>query len=267
MIPGFSEISTISPWKAVLLRVLMAVIMLLTGVYVGFQWAGYLHHFESDFPAPAGFVRTALCAVLVWMMGSSALETRDGRLLGVAFAITLIADWFLIVKNELKIGTLIFLAVHTTLIIRHAQGFGESVAPERRARNVPLLVGTAVVAYGGAATLLWMTAPGLEAKGVFWIDAVYLLFLATSMWMAWGVLIRRFYPARNAWFIAVGTTAFYACDVSVGLAAVYAGTTFGSILNNLVGFFYSPALVMLAFSGYRWSEEGPPVSERSVALT
>jgi hypothetical protein len=88
------------------------------------------------------------------------------------------------------------------------------------------------------------------------------------MWMAWGVLIRAWYARRNAWFIAVGMTFFFACDVSVGLAAALHGTTGGAVLNNMVGLFYSPALVLLAYSGYRWEVRDPvesPAESSSVA--
>ena len=47
-------------------------------------------------------------------------------------------------------------------------------------------------------------------------------------------------------------TFFYCCDVSVGLAAPLHDTPAGGILNNLVGFFYTPALVLLALSGFRF---------------
>ncbi len=74
-----------------------------------------------------------------------------------------------------------------------------------------------------------------------------------SLWMGWGTLIRSFYPRLNAWFIAIGITNFYFCDISVGLSTDLTGTTAGAILKNLVGFFYTPALVLLALSGYRWA--------------
>jgi hypothetical protein len=52
-------------------------------------------------------------------------------------------------------------------------------------------------------------------------------------------------------------TCFFFCDVTVGLAAALKGTTAGRVLDNIDGFFYSPALVLLAYSGYRWHPQGP----------
>jgi hypothetical protein len=77
--------------------------------------------------------------------------------------------------------------------------------------------------------------------------------------MGWGTLTRSFYPRLNAWLIALGITAFYLCDVSVGLAADLANIKderASAFLDNLVGFFYTPALTCLALSGFVWSGPG-----------
>jgi hypothetical protein len=57
-------------------------------------------------------------------------------------------------------------------------------------------------------------------------------------------------------------TCFFICDVSVGVGAALAGTKPGVVLDNLVGFFYSPALVLLAYSGYKWVGPGAVMSRR-----
>jgi hypothetical protein len=242
----------LSSGKAVVIRVIMALIMFVTGLYVGVDWSGFFYNFQSHFPIYAGYVRTCLCALLVLIIGKNDISLLDRRLLAVAFILTVIADYFLILSDQMTIGTGIFIAVHIMFIARHAQGWRASFAAGERTRTIRLLLISAVVAYGGAVILIASVAHILERTGQLALDCVYLLFLATSLWMAWGVLIRRFYPARNAWFIAVGMTSFYCCDVTVGLAAALHGTRAGAILDNIVGFFYSPALVMIAFSGFRW---------------
>jgi len=252
----------ISSRKQMVIRVINAWIMFITGIYVGVDWSSYFYDFKSSFPIGAGYARTCLCALVVLIIGKNHLTRMDQRLLAAAFVLTLIADYFLILVDEMMVGTLIFIGVHVMFIARHAQGWRASLAARDRARTIRWLVITAVVAYGGAAILIASVARILERTGRLPLDAVYLVFLATSMWMAWGVLIRRFYARRNAWFIAVGMTSFYCCDVTVGLAAAMHGTRPGAILDNIVGFFYSPALVLIAFSGYRWPNSLPPRSVR-----
>lgn len=256
----------ISAAKANVVRVLMGLIMFLTGTYVGVDWAGFFHGFTSTYPARAGYARTILCALLGWMIGDARVDVRDARLLGAAFAITLVADYFLIIVDRMTPGVALFLVVHALLIVRHARGFRASLAPPERARTLRLLGVTALVAYGSAGALIVAVTPILKRTGMFALDAVYLLVLATSMWMAWGTLIRSFYALRNAWFITVGMTCFFCCDVTVGLAAALEGTTQGAVLNDLVGFFYSPALVLLAYSGYRWRVHEQVSAESQGAL-
>lgn len=248
----------LSAAKQMVIRVTNAVIMFLTGIYVGVDWSGFFYGFQSAFPAAAGYARTCLCALLCLIIGKNRLTRLDQRLLGVAFFFTLIADYFLILVDQMLIGTGIFIVIHVLFIVRHAQGWRASLASAERTRTLRLLVITGAVAYGGAAILIASVAHILERTGRLALDAVYLTFLATSLWMAWGALVRRFYPRRNAWFIAVGMTSFYFCDVTVGLAAALQGTRAGAILDNIVGFFYSPALVLLAFSGFRWPYALPP---------
>jgi hypothetical protein len=244
--------ASLSTAKANAVRVLMGLIMLVTGTYLGFDWAAFFHGFTSTYPARAGYARTILCAILVWLIGVNHVERRDAHLLGLAFALTLGGDWFLIVENQTLPGTALFLVVHALLIVRHARGFRASLAPSMRARTLRLLASSAIVIYGGAGAILLATESILKRTGMFALDVVYLLVLTTSMWMAWGTLIRGWYASRNAWFIALGMTSFFLCDVSVGLAGALAGTPRGAIINDIVGFFYSPALVLLAYSGYRW---------------
>jgi hypothetical protein len=247
--------ATVSHARASLVRTIVAAIMFLTGAYVGVDWCQFFFHFASSFPAGAGYARTVLCFVLVVLIGPTAVSLTDRRWLGAAFVVTSIADYFVILADEMALGTLTFMVVHGIFIVRHARGLRASFAPEERGRTIRCMAITGVVAFGGAGAVLLGTASILRGGGVLAIDCVYVLVLAVSLWMAWGTLIRRYYPRYNAWLIAIGMTSFFFCDVSVGLAAALAGHPSGSILGNLVGMFYTPALVLLAFSGFRWFRE------------
>jgi hypothetical protein len=254
---------TIDAFQRRAVRVLMGVIMFLTGTYVGVDWAAFYYRFESPYSRGAGYARTVLCAVLVALIGSAAIDRRDLGVLAGAFVVTLVADYFLILHNDSETaaltGTILFVVVHGLLIYRHARGLRASLAPAERGRTIRLSLLTALFVYGGTAALVAAVHPILVRTNKLALDVAYLLVLATSLWSAWGTLIRRFYAARNAWFIVIGMTCFYFCDVTVGLSMALTSSQdtlrWGQVLNNLVGFFYSPALVLLAYSGYRWTRE------------
>ena len=250
--PRVAQRSPMSSAQARLTRVLMGLVMFVTGTYVGVDWARFYYHFSSPYSAGAGYARTVLCALLVAMIGRARLDDRDARALLAAFAVTLVADYCLILNDWMIPGTLLFAVVHGLLVYRHAHGFRDSLSPPNRARTLRLLILTALVAYGGTGVLLVAVRSILERTHMLGLDAAYLVVLATSLWMAWGTRIRRFYPPRNAWYVAVGMTCFYFCDVTVGLAAALHDQRSGAVLDNLVAFFYSPALVLLAYSGYQW---------------
>lgn len=258
----------ISHRKETVVLAIMGVILLLTGTYAGVGWSSYFYGFRSTFPAHAGFARTVLCVVMVLLIGTRDNVTRrDRRLLFAAYGLTLVADVFLILLDRMMIGTVLFLGVHALFIVRHAVGFRDSLAGPARPRTLRALAATGVVAFGGSTVLLVCMAPILRAHGQLAIDSVYVFVLALSLWMAWGTLIRRSFPGFNGRLIAVGMTFFYFCDVSVGLAAPLEGMPAGGILNNLVGFFYTPALVLLALSGFRYRTDTEARSERAKGTT
>jgi hypothetical protein len=236
---------------------LMGVVLLLTGTYAGVGWSGFLHGFQSGFPAKAGFARTVLCFGMVLFIGRrDSVARRDKRLVLAAFGLTVVADFFMFLVRWRMLGLVLFLGVHALLIVRHARGFPDSMSPKVRTRTLTLLAATGAVAFGGSAVLMVCMAPVLRRHGLLAIDSVYVFLLAISLWMAWGTLIRRSFPGFNGWLIAVGMTCFYFCDVSVGLATALTGTMPGGILDNLVDFFYTPALVLLALSGFRFRSDG-----------
>jgi hypothetical protein len=251
-------------------RWLMGGIMFLTGTYVGFDWAGFFHHFTSSYSRGAGYARSILCALMVALIGHASVDRRDQLVLGGAFVLTLAGDYCLVLNDYTLPGTAIFAVVHVLLIYRHARGLLASLAPAERSRTILFSVVTGIVAYGGSLILVIAVSGILQRTGMFAIDVAYLALLATSLWVGWGTLIRRFFDRRNAWYIAIGMTCFYFCDVIVGLSTALMGNPdpaqarVGQVLHNLVGFFYTPALVLLAYSGYRWRkvDRAPPPSVR-----
>ncbi|MFP2924872.1 lysoplasmalogenase family protein [Pyxidicoccus sp. 3LG] len=240
--------------KAVAVLAITGVALLVTGLYMGVDWMQTFPNVVANVPAYAGYARTVLCAGVAFMVGRNCVGSRDRLLLMAAFGVTLAADYFLVLTGKhFLVGVGLFLVVHILLTLRHAQGFRASLAPERRARTLRLLAITAVIAFSLTGVVLWNVAGILKRSGQEVVDVIYVLALTVSMWMGWGTLIRDTYPRLNAWFIAVGITHFYCCDVSVGLVADLPPGTLRSILDDMVGVFYTPALVLLALSGYRWA--------------
>lgn len=255
VIAASSPVSKPTPLgKTVFVLSVMGLALSITGMYLGVQWMQSFPTQVANLPATGGYARTLLCAGVAFLVGSNSVSSRDRLLLMAAFAVTAVADYFLVLTNShFLAGVALFLVVHIFLSIRHAQGFRASLQPDSRSRTIRLLIVTGLCALTLTGLILWKVEGILQRSGSEAVDLIYVLMLTVSLWMGWGTLIRGFYPRLNAWFIAIGLTAFYCCDVSVGLSADLAGTTAGTLLSDMIGFVYTPALVLLALSGYRWT--------------
>lgn len=242
-----------------LVLVLVAAIIYITGTFTGVDWAVLFHGFESEYSPYARYMRTLLCAMLAFAVGRHWLDLRDHMFLWVAFALTCVADLFLILLDKFIIGVAVFLVVHVTLSIRHAQGWRASMRGPDKAEVKRWLLLSFIGVFGPGGVMIWLATPALRKSGLMGLDYVYMVVLMISCWMGWGTLIRSFYPRLNAWCIALGMTFFFLCDVSLGLSHVYADLhpLFAKAMGMVPDMTYSTALTLLALSGYRWyAEEG-----------
>jgi hypothetical protein len=251
----------VPPNKMVRIYVVLCLIFFITGAYVGVDWASYLYGFASEFSRYAGYVRTILCIILALMTREHCIEAavskmpkihKDGVLLLLAFMLTGLADVFLLLLDWMTTGTALFLVVHGLLTVRHATQLSRWFEGPKPTKDVIWLAATAVVI--GAFTFVFFTQVRslIEPTGMLGLFGVYLVVLAVSLWVAFSTKVNPFFPRANALQIMVGMVCFFFCDITVGLAFVLKGTETGAILDNLVAFFYTPALVLLALSGYRW---------------
>ncbi|MDC0711144.1 hypothetical protein POL68_21930 [Stigmatella sp. ncwal1] len=260
--------------RVISFMIIVALMVFLTGGYQGMGWMVYylthlgegckdpictsLSEYAASTAQHAGFARTILALLMVLLIGQSWISRSDYRFLAVAFGLTVVADYFLVYRNDNFLAGLgVFTVVHMLYTLRHARGFAESLLPPKRTRTLTLLsLSAAGVLLMSTAVLWWIHMKtremSLPPPGVAVI--IYLTVLSLSLWMAWGTLIRQGFTRFSAWLIAAGMTSFYLCDVCVGMSFLLQGadTKPGSFFDNCVGFFYSPALALLAISGYRW---------------
>jgi hypothetical protein len=238
--------------------VVLCLIFFITGAYVGVDWASYAYGFTSEFSRYAGYVRTILCILLALMTREHCIEAavakthRDGMLLLLAFLLTGVADVFLLLLDWMTTGTTLFLVVHALLTVRHATHLWRWFEGPKPTKDVIWLAATAVLIGGGTAVFFTQVRSLIEPTGMLGLFGVYLVVLAASLWVAFSTKVNPFFPRANAIQIMVGMVCFFFCDITVGLAFVLKGSDTGTIIYNFIAFFYTPALVLLALSGYRW---------------
>lgn len=199
------------------------------------------------------FCVSFLCvSVALLIPKADSLSARDFKLLKITFGFVLLADFLLVFLQALlpkedaetinKIGIGVFMIVQTLLIIRHAEGF--SLKGGDKKTHLFQIISALLIYIPGAVTVIIINK--IEPTMIIEI-AVYALFVTTSTWMGLNVLTRDTFPKTNRHLIAAGMMLFLCCDISVGVMTFAKST----VATTLVYVFYAPALLLLAFSGYK----------------
>ncbi len=247
-------VSTPKRW---LVYLLVFATVWLTGAFTAIDWAGFFHGFEGSFSKPSRFLRSVFCLFLAWLPLRNSIHKRDARLLASAFVLAVIGDGFLIFTEVFLAGVGAFIVCHLILTWRHARGLRAALGGPGGPRLKRNLVITGGIAVGITTVVTWMAWPAISENGNQVRDLVYMAVLTLSLWVGWSTLLHATYPRDNAWMIAVGMTSFYVCDVSLGLRTELSGLAadWCGLIPDLT---YTPALMLLAISGYFWDLKWVP---------
>jgi hypothetical protein len=187
------------------------------------------------------FVRTVMAVAPALALVTA--RSRGSRLFAAALVVTVVADWFLVVRADVVTGIGIFAIVQGLLIWRHLHGTDVRrylEAPLRRA----VALGAGVVVAGNAA--LW---PALSPRGLAWPVLAYSVLLLTAVVTAYGTRQTGTWSMRASRCAFWGMVLFVLCDITVGIGAAYGHTSAGAFTRALTGLFYTPALLLLVRSG------------------
>lgn len=200
-------------------------------LYLGFLALDLRGRYDLSLPVKyAAMVLLAVCAVLRVRPGA-----RERQLTAAALSLTLIADWFLLVRGDhLALGVAVFLLVQLCYIGRlsvSAAAAGRSRAP----RTIPVL---RTLVPAALAILLFATK---SASPLTLLAAVYFPQLVLSAVQAT--------VQRNKLF-ALGLWLFTCCDLCVGLSNLPAPVpeALQGPVAFLMWFFYLPSQALIVFS-------------------
>lgn len=255
----------VSGRKKVLVFVLLGIIIFIFGTFYAVDWVNYLYGLENLYTSYAKGLVSLLCAVIAWMIGANFVDRKDALLLKLAFLCIVPTDILMgIVAVNSKasqatiltafiIGAVLSITAHVLLIVRHGRGFGW-VRPSKSGRSLISTVALPLVlAVIGAVTFL-LLAEGLSKVGLFYPGLAYVIIIIISLWVAWEAVRNRLYPKLNAYMIALAITCWFLTEIFGSIYNIQIGTP-SLICFNIVWIFYTPTVVLLALSGYRWKEE------------
>ena len=231
---------------------LVAVIIFITLLSVTLDLLIWWRHFHAGIFENAGlkngseilrFGRTALCGLLIFEIWKNPVSRIDFWLLAGAFGIAIIADYFLILRHQLITGIALFAIMQILLIVRHLQKANFKIL------NIPVILSAILI---GIAMLLFsnflLHAP-LSSKNLALPVGIYSGLLITSCLAAFAAMHAGFLPKRNARLAFLAMLLFLLCDITVGVGAAFGEQSFGSLIRAATGIFYTPSLLLLAFSG------------------
>lgn len=169
-------------------------------------------------------------------IGSEGLDRRDRVLVQAARFFTLIADYYLVIVNNVEYGILAFCLVQMLYIARHK--FMKKI-------KVHMLLGIILLSIMFILLVINIDAKNLSKELVI-LGAVYGTLLVTSLYSA--IKTRRY-------LIAIGMFLFFMCDLNVALFNLIGSFSFYSVrLEFIVGFliwlFYLPSQLLLTLSGF-----------------
>ena len=88
------------------------------------------------------------------------------------------------------------------------------------------------------------------------IGTIYAVLLCYSLYTSFKTFQGKMYTLYSCFFICIGMTLFFLCDINVGISGIVNniflfGIDVKSVSRFLVWIFYLPSQVLLALSGYK----------------
>lgn len=247
------------------IKVLLGVITVLFAFYFIRDWfvfyqcgaveqcladSSYVQHYTK-------FATTVLIAILAIAIGKDCLGRRDHRLLLTAMGAAFLADiCFKLLHNAkslaqfsvefMLMGVCFFIVFQSILIYRFTR-------KNETDNSIPWII---LVPFASVLVLFDLRLLGVFETGLVPTIIVYGTFLTCALFE--GLLVSRYgyFPQKNASLIRLGMILFYLGDVCVGFSLATGDDhstqeVVATVANNLVWFFYVPALLMLVLSGIR----------------
>ncbi|MDF2840712.1 MAG: YhhN-like protein [Clostridia bacterium] len=194
-------------------------------------------------------VNVLLAAALVWLAGKDTINRQDNRLMKyVFFSIGCGEIFFLLAKPVIAIG--FFIICQSLLIARHTIGLRAKLIQASSTQWRKLIISgivLMVLLFTGVVVL----QPLLRLNILILIGGIYGIILSISLWAGFANYILGLFPYKNSKLAALGMLCFYFCDVLVGLDGLLSYSTAWIVASSFIWVFYTPALTLLALSGYR----------------
>lgn len=206
------------------------------------------HYTGSNYSIAAKYFSLILCFIITIIIGRNGHDIIDTRMLQSGLFLTACADYCLLVSNKYIVGVLVFCIVQIIYIFR----FTRDLKSRTKIFSVILIIYIVL-----STIILTAFKVGNFDLRLTLICLFYGCLITTSLIAGIRTLKTNFFPLYSSVMISIGMILFFMCDINVALFNILQsnGSHFASISGFLIWMFYLPAQVMLALSGYKYSDK------------
>ena len=193
-----------------------------------------------------------LTTLLVFLINNHGISKMDTRLLKIIFILIVIADLSLVLFNKAYAGIIVFFIVQCVLIYRnnHSIQRKHSLRVIFDKNTIIILILMMILLFN---YLIYLNSHVTDS-------ILFILFLLYGIIKSFSVLTAiisyRFnaFPKINCLLLLIGVVCFYFCDLNVGISLALNEGFIKNLSIILIWIFYTPALTLIALSGYDFSD-------------
>ena len=223
--------------------------LLILFIYIGFLYLDAMtKDLSNNTTLNLKYIIIVICFIISLLIGKGGHNRTDTRLVRIARFFTLIADYYLVILDEFKLGIFFFCLVQITYIIRH------SLMENKKYKNLIFLCLTLITA------IIISTKISISSfdKKLIILGLIYAALLISSVYSAIRTIKSSRYPKKSALLIATGMSLFFMCDLNVAFfnlvgnvpIVLFNGENIRFYTGFLIWVFYVPSQLMLALSGF-----------------
>lgn len=246
------------PKKRYLIFTILAIITVLSIAFIISDWSSFINStYDINNPVSLNSTRiklavSLLAAFIAVIIKNDGINKRDTQRLMIIYALIFFADFNFYINNP-KLAIIIFGVVQSLLILRDGTGFNRFFKSSSTYNKLLVIFSGIIVFIVLSILFRYFLYSYITSKLELYALSTYGFLVGCSFFIAWVSLKIRYFPKINSIFIALGMTFFLLCDFTVGVTILFNHNIYRTIASYLTWVFYTPALVLIALSGYKSS--------------
>ncbi|CAK7011891.1 hypothetical protein [uncultured Tissierella sp.] len=241
--------------------IIIFLIIFISGSFITLDWARFfivkeeLKYNRFLYTYIAKFLIVILSTTLVFIIGKNGLSHSDTKNLKFIYIFIILADISLVIFKEPYIGIILFSIVQLGLISRNGSAILKNFTIDKsKVLSNNIFINTVLATVLFILIIMKVANNLMKESTLFYILKFYVVLLSASLLIAIANLLLKIFPKPNSILVTIGMFFFVLCDLNVGLTMALQLGNFSLITDSLIWMFYTPALTLIALSGYNYYE-------------